>query len=86
MQHLLRRTGDSVIEVTERMTRTAFGRRLPGVDLDELAAVGRALLEERPMTFAELGKALAERRPQADPRALGQTVRGPLPSDSPSRS
>ena len=47
--------------VTERMTRSTFGKRLDGVDLDELAALGRSLLESRPMTFAELGKALAER-------------------------
>lgn len=61
--------------VTERMTRTTFGKRLAGVDLDELAATGRALLEERPMTFADLGRALAERWPDNDPHALGQGVR-----------
>ncbi|AQZ69255.1 unnamed protein product [[Actinomadura] parvosata subsp. kistnae] len=61
--------------VTERMTRTTFGKRLAGVDLDELAAAGRALLEAKPMTFAELGRALAERWPDADPHALGQGVR-----------
>lgn len=65
--------------VTERMTRTTFGRRLAGVDLDELAAVGRALLEERPMTFAELGRALAGRWPDHDPHALGQGVRWLVP-------
>ncbi|UBU11806.1 winged helix DNA-binding domain-containing protein [Nonomuraea gerenzanensis] len=61
--------------VTERMTRTTFGKRLAGVDLGELAAAGRALLEERPMTFADLGRALAERWPDHDPHALGQGVR-----------
>jgi hypothetical protein len=65
--------------VTERMTRTTFGKRLQGVDLDELAATGRALLEERPMTFAELGRALAGRWPEHDPQALGQGVRWLLP-------
>jgi hypothetical protein len=65
--------------VTERMTRTTFGRRLAGVDLDELAALGRSLLEERPMTFAELGRALAERWPDTDPHALGQGVRWLVP-------
>ncbi|RSN07537.1 hypothetical protein DMB42_23135 [Nonomuraea sp. WAC 01424] len=65
--------------VTERMTRTTFGKRLAGVDLDELAATGRALLEERPMTFADLGRALAERWPDNDPHALGQGVRWLLP-------
>ncbi|WP_188191731.1 winged helix DNA-binding domain-containing protein [Nonomuraea sp. SYSU D8015] len=65
--------------VIERMTRTTFGRRLAGVDLDELEAAGRALLESRPMTFAELGRALAERWPSNDPHALGQGVRGLVP-------
>ncbi|WP_084960171.1 winged helix DNA-binding domain-containing protein [Thermoactinospora rubra] len=65
--------------VIARMTRTTFGRRLAGVDLEELAAVGRALVEERPMTFAELGKALAARWPGNDPHALGQGVRWLVP-------
>jgi hypothetical protein len=65
--------------VIERMTRTTFGKRLAGVDPDELAAAGRALLEARPMTFAELGRALAERWPENDPHALGQGVRGLVP-------
>ncbi|HEX4818035.1 MAG TPA: winged helix DNA-binding domain-containing protein [Nonomuraea sp.] len=65
--------------VTERMTRTTFGRRLAGVDLDDLAATARALLEARPMTFAELGRALAERWPANDPHALGQGVRWLVP-------
>ncbi|WP_327089984.1 winged helix DNA-binding domain-containing protein [Nonomuraea sp. NBC_01738] len=65
--------------VTERMTRTTFGKRLAGVDLDELEALGRSLLEERAMTFAELGKLLAERWPDNDPHALGQGVRSLVP-------
>ncbi|SEM69318.1 winged helix DNA-binding domain-containing protein [Nonomuraea pusilla] len=65
--------------VTERGTRGAYGRKLAQVDLDELAAVGRALLEERPMTFAELGRALAGRWPGVDPHALGQGVRWLVP-------
>ncbi|NUR83713.1 MAG: winged helix DNA-binding domain-containing protein [Nonomuraea sp.] len=65
--------------VTERMTRTTFVRRLKGVDLDELAAYGRQLLEERPMTFADLGRALAQRWPDNDPHALGQVVRWLVP-------
>lgn len=64
---------------TGRMTRTTFGKRLDGVDLDELAALGRALVEERALTFAELGKTLAERWPGNDPHALGQVVRWLVP-------
>ncbi|MGW4965184.1 winged helix DNA-binding domain-containing protein [Nonomuraea sp. NPDC004186] len=62
-----------------RMTTSTFGKRWQGVDLDELAAVGRELLEERPMTFAELGRKLAERWPANDPHALGQGVRWLVP-------
>ncbi|MFC4122519.1 winged helix DNA-binding domain-containing protein [Nonomuraea zeae] len=61
--------------VTERGTKGAFGKKLAGVDLEELAAAGRELLEGRPMTFADLGRALAERWPRHDPHALGQGVR-----------
>ncbi|MCK2212626.1 winged helix DNA-binding domain-containing protein [Actinomadura sp. ATCC 31491] len=65
--------------VTARMTRTTFGKRLAGVDMDELAEAGRELLESRPMTFAELGRELAARWPSADPHALGQGVRSLVP-------
>ncbi|GAA2687213.1 winged helix DNA-binding domain-containing protein [Nonomuraea recticatena] len=65
--------------VTERMTRSTFGRKLEGVDLDELAALGRSLLERGPMTFAALGRALGERWPGHDQHALGQGVRWLVP-------
>ena len=65
--------------VTERGTRSTFGRRLAGVDLDELAAAGRKLLDGRAMTFAALGEELAKRWPDADRQALSQTVRWLVP-------
>ncbi|MEU7892660.1 winged helix DNA-binding domain-containing protein [Nonomuraea sp. NPDC049152] len=65
--------------VTERMTRTTFGRKLAGVDLDELETLARSLLEDRAMTFAELGRALGERWPDNDQHALGQGVRWLVP-------
>ena len=65
--------------VTTRMTRSAFGKRLSGVDLEELAEAGRELLASRPMTFAEMGRELAGRWPEADPHALGQSVRSLVP-------
>ncbi|MFF5207694.1 winged helix DNA-binding domain-containing protein [Streptosporangium sp. NPDC000396] len=40
------------------------GRNLAGLDLDELAAAGRALVDERPLTFRELGERLRERWPE----------------------
>jgi Winged helix DNA-binding domain len=53
--------------VHERGLKGTFGKRLDGVDRDALADEGRALLEERPRTFAELGRLLAERLPDRDP-------------------
>jgi hypothetical protein len=63
----------------ERALKTTFLPRLPGVDLDELAARGRELVEQEAMTFSVLGKALAERWPDADPFALAQAVRQLVP-------
>ncbi|HYR09849.1 MAG TPA: winged helix DNA-binding domain-containing protein, partial [Longimicrobium sp.] len=54
-------------------------RGLAGVDLNALAAAGRALAEETPRTFHELGQLLAERWPDADPSALGNMVRNLVP-------
>ncbi|MFC4562407.1 winged helix DNA-binding domain-containing protein [Nocardiopsis mangrovi] len=48
---------------------------LDGVDLDELAAAGRAVLADgEPRSMAELAGALAERWPAPGPRALGEML------------
>ncbi|MEU3959431.1 winged helix DNA-binding domain-containing protein [Streptomyces buecherae] len=53
----------------------AYRRELAGVDLDELATAGRALLADGgPRSMADLGRALAERWPEPGPRALGEVV------------
>ncbi|WP_433257362.1 winged helix DNA-binding domain-containing protein [Streptosporangium sp. CA-135522] len=49
------------------------GKRLAGLDLDELAAAGRAMVEEKPLTFRELGERLRERWPE---RAGADLVNG----------
>ncbi|WP_208113121.1 winged helix DNA-binding domain-containing protein [Actinorugispora endophytica] len=54
-------------------------RGLTGPDLGALAEAGRALVEERPLTFKELGRALAERWPDGDPAAMTQAVRALVP-------
>jgi hypothetical protein len=69
--------------VHDRGLRGSFGRLLEGLDLDRLAAAGRALVEERPLTMAELGAALAA-HPRGDwgdrnPNALAQAVRARVP-------
>ena len=56
-----------------------FGKRLAGVDLDEVAAAGRELVEEEPITLHVLGRALNKRWPGHDPDALAMAVRNLVP-------
>ncbi|GIH22563.1 hypothetical protein Aph01nite_08730 [Acrocarpospora phusangensis] len=52
-----------------------YRRDLDGVDLDELAAAGRALLADgEGRSMAEITRALAERWPDPSPRALGEML------------
>lgn len=52
---------------------------IEGVDTEELAAVGRDLLEERPCTAKELGVLLGKRWPGRDPATLARAIRHLLP-------
>ncbi len=65
--------------VIERGLRGNFGRRLTGIDPSDLAAAGRALVEEAPLTPTALGRRLAERWPDRDPAALAQAIRALVP-------
>ena len=56
-----------------------FGRQLEGMDVQELVAFGRALLEERPRTVAELGGLLGERWPDRDSTSLAYAIRHLVP-------
>ncbi|GAA5082467.1 hypothetical protein HNP84_009923 [Thermocatellispora tengchongensis] len=52
-----------------------YRRELDGVDLDELAAAGRAVMADgEPRSMAELARALADRWPGPGPRALGEML------------
>ena len=51
-----------------------FGRQLKGVDLERLLALGRALVDERPRTSAELRPLLQKRWPKRDKEALSAAI------------
>lgn len=70
MRPVLRRTFSS---------QSPFGRNLAGVDLDAVVAAGRAMIEERPRTRAELRTLLGPRWPDRDPASLAQAVTYLLP-------
>ena len=56
------------------MQSSPYGRAVEGIDLEELVAVGRSILEERPMSVSELGRALHARWPQYQPMDLAYSV------------
>jgi len=58
---------------------TSFARNLEGLDLEEVVAAGRALIEERPQTANDVGKTLAQRWPGRDVGSLGYAVRSYVP-------
>ena len=67
--------------VCERMfwSGSPFGKRLRGVDVDEVVAAGRAHLEMEPLTRSQLKALLAERWPGEDADSLAYAVAYLLP-------
>ena len=68
-----------VQSVLERSLKGTFGRRLADVNLGNVAAAGRILVEERPRTLGEIGTVLTHRWPGGDPSALANAVRALVP-------
>jgi hypothetical protein len=65
--------------VPERTFKGQFGKRVDGIDRAALLAAGRALVEERPRTRAELRAELGERWPEHDAEALALAITFILP-------
>ncbi|MFC7384920.1 winged helix DNA-binding domain-containing protein [Sphaerisporangium rhizosphaerae] len=63
----------------ERTLRAAHAGQLAALDVEEVVAFGRALVEERPRDTGELGRLLMERWPGLDRQALLNIVRTYLP-------
>ncbi|KAA6214481.1 winged helix DNA-binding domain-containing protein [Streptomyces albofaciens JCM 4342] len=85
--HLMRRTvhlvtADDVLAwrarhdaMLRQRAQGAYRRELAGVDLDELAAAGRAVMADgEPRSMPELARAVAGRWPESGPRALGEML------------
>jgi Winged helix DNA-binding domain len=67
-------------DVLERAWRSSpFAKDLVGVDLAELLAAGRELVEAEPLTTAQLATALAQRWPDRVPNSLAYASRFLLP-------
>lgn len=60
-------------------TSSPFGRRLVGVDIDRLLAIGRALVDQRPRTSADLRPLVHRRWPKRDQDSLVMAVSYLLP-------
>jgi hypothetical protein len=57
-----------------------WARGIDGVDLEPVLALGRALVEERPRTLAELRSELGAQATSGDPASLAYAIRNLLPT------
>ncbi len=67
------------VQVRNLFTGSPFGRNLTDMDLDEVVAAGRSIVEEKPRTSKELGALLHERWPDRDATSLAMAIRNLAP-------
>jgi hypothetical protein len=58
--------------LSRMLASTAHGKNTQGLDLNALLAAGRAALDEKPLTLAEIRGVLVRQWPKHDPDVLGQ--------------
>lgn len=65
--------------IMERSLNGSYGKQLKGVDLEQLANIGRKILEDEPLMLSELGKRLSEQLPHLPPETIAAAVRNMVP-------
>lgn len=70
---------NAVQPVIDRLFNGGYAKLLEGVDLDEMAALGRKAVEAQPMTFSQISRHLASRWPDRSPQALAYGMRALIP-------
>lgn len=66
-------------DMLERVVRTTYRKQLDGLEFADIAEYGRALVEEKPHSTADLGALLLQRWPDRDRQAMLNVVRSALP-------
>ncbi|MCR8645007.1 winged helix DNA-binding domain-containing protein [Paenibacillus sp. N1-5-1-14] len=63
----------------DRELKGTFSKRLEGIDLEELSAIGRQYVEVEPRTLNDVGLFLSEKWTDRDPKALASVIRNKVP-------
>jgi Winged helix DNA-binding domain len=61
------------------LNNSLYGKDLTGIDLAALEAAGRQVVDEKPVTLADLGKRLQAQWPDRNSDSLGQAIRALAP-------